>query len=46
MKPALEHLAAGRAGVIFRLEDWLPYELSVVVNRVSAMLARAYTERR
>ena len=45
MKPALEHLAAGRAGVIFRLEDWLPYELSVVVNRVSAMLARAYTER-
>lgn len=30
---------------IFRLEDWVPYEFSVIANRVSAMLAKAYTER-
>ncbi len=30
---------------IFRLENWVPYELSFIVNRVSAMLAKAYTER-
>jgi DNA-binding MarR family transcriptional regulator len=30
---------------IFRLDDWLPYEFSVVVNRVSATLAKAYTQR-
>ena len=45
MKPELARPSPALAGVIFRLEDWLPYELSVVVNRVSAMLARAYTER-
>lgn len=30
---------------IFRLEDWLPYDFSLVANRVSAMLAKAYAER-
>ena len=32
-------------GVIFRLEDWLPYEFSVIANRVSTILSNAYTER-
>ncbi len=30
---------------VFRLENWLPYEFSLVANRVSAMLARMYKER-
>lgn len=45
MKHRLADPAAGLAGAIFRLEDWLPYEFSYISNRVSAMLARAYTER-
>jgi DNA-binding MarR family transcriptional regulator len=30
---------------VFDLKDWLPYEFSIIVNRVSALLAAAYTER-
>ena len=45
MKDAVAAPAADLGGAIFRLEDWLPYEFSVISNRVSAMLARAYTER-
>jgi len=29
---------------ILRLDDWLPYQCSVITNRVSAMLARMYHE--
>jgi DNA-binding MarR family transcriptional regulator len=45
VKDAVAEPAADLAGAIFRLEDWLPYEFSIISNRVSAMLARAYTER-
>jgi DNA-binding MarR family transcriptional regulator len=45
VKPDLAEPGAALGGAIFRLEDWLPYEFSVIANRVSAMLARAYTER-
>lgn len=30
---------------VFRIENWLPYEFSVVAGRVSATLARMYQER-
>ncbi len=30
---------------VFRVENWLPYEFSVVANRVSSTLARMYKER-
>ncbi|RYH67594.1 MAG: MarR family transcriptional regulator [Alcaligenaceae bacterium] len=29
---------------ILRLDDWLPYQCSVITNRVSSMLARMYQE--
>lgn len=29
---------------ILRLDDWLPYQFSVITNRVSSMLARMYHE--
>lgn len=29
---------------ILRLNDWLPYQCSVITNRVSGMLARMYSE--
>lgn len=29
---------------ILRLDDWLPYQCSVITNRVSSMLARMYSE--
>ncbi|MET4579795.1 MarR family winged helix-turn-helix transcriptional regulator [Ottowia thiooxydans] len=29
---------------ILRLDDWLPYQCSVITNRVSSMLARMYFE--
>lgn len=41
-------MTARRANVlpngILRLDDWLPYQCSVVTNRVSSMLARMYHE--
>ncbi len=30
---------------VFQLRDWLPYEFSYIANRVSAVLAKVYTER-
>lgn len=30
---------------VFRVENWLPYEFSVIANRVSSTLARMYKER-
>lgn len=30
---------------VFQLENWLPYEFSYIANRVSATLAKVYTER-
>lgn len=30
---------------VFRIENWLPYEFSLVANRVSSTLARMYKER-
>lgn len=30
---------------VFRLQDWFPYEFSLVANRVSSMLARMYSQR-
>lgn len=29
---------------ILRLDDWLPYQFSVITNRVSSLLARMYSE--
>ena len=29
---------------ILRLDDWLPFQCSVITNRVSSMLARMYSE--